>query len=208
MNIRQLIPLLLLLVTLTSVETVAHPGGTDDYGCHTCRTNCASHGLNRGQYHCHSGNGSTGSPQFNRHDKPTRLDVAHGRATVVDADTISIRNTTIRLHGIDAPESNQICRKDGKPWMCGNEAANRLDQLIQNRNITCQILDQDRYGRAIAKCQLGERDISAWLVANGWAVAYRRYSTQYIRQEQSAKAGELGVWGSEFEMPWDFRRRR
>lgn len=33
---------------------LAHPGRTDAYGCHTCRTNCAKWGLSTGEYHCHN----------------------------------------------------------------------------------------------------------------------------------------------------------
>ena len=32
-----------------------------------------------------------------------------GRATVIDGDTIEIHGTRIRLNGIDAPESSQLC---------------------------------------------------------------------------------------------------
>lgn len=38
----------------------AHPGRTDSSGCHTCKTNCPSYGLDYGEYHCHNGGGSTG----------------------------------------------------------------------------------------------------------------------------------------------------
>lgn len=34
-------------------EWVAHPGRTNRYGCHTCRTNCERWGLEYGEYHCH-----------------------------------------------------------------------------------------------------------------------------------------------------------
>jgi len=45
------ISLLLILFPFTSF---AHPGRTDSYGCHTCRTNCAKWGLSNGEYHCHN----------------------------------------------------------------------------------------------------------------------------------------------------------
>ena len=35
----------------------AHSGGTDKYGCHTCKTNCPKWGLKKGQYHCHKSKG-------------------------------------------------------------------------------------------------------------------------------------------------------
>ena len=44
-------------------------------------------------------------------------------ASVTDGDTIKIHGERIRLHGIDAPESRQICKVVGEPWMCGKHAA-------------------------------------------------------------------------------------
>ncbi len=49
---------------------------------------------------------------------PALADVA-GTASVIDGDTLEVHGQRIRLHGIDAPESRQLCRLDGKPWQCG-----------------------------------------------------------------------------------------
>ncbi len=49
-----------------------------------------------------------------------------GIASVIDGDTLEIHGQRIRLHGIDAPESRQLCFIDGKPWQCGKDAANAL----------------------------------------------------------------------------------
>ncbi len=63
---------------------------------------------------------------------PTLADVA-GVASVIDGDTIEVHGQRIRLHGIDAPESRQLCRLDGKPWQCGKDAANALADKIAHR---------------------------------------------------------------------------
>ncbi len=75
---------------------------------------------------------------------PALADVA-GTASVIDGDTIEVRGQRIRLHGIDAPESRQLCRLDGKPWQCGKDAANALAEKIARRPVTCEDLDRDRY---------------------------------------------------------------
>jgi endonuclease YncB( thermonuclease family) len=130
-----------------------------------------------------------------------------GRATVVDGDTLGIGGQKIRLHGIDAPESSQRCtRPNGKEWRCGQQAANALSEKIGHRNIRCEGQKRDRWGRLIAVCFLGEQDLNAWLVRRGWAVAYRRYSKDYITQEDRARRAKVGVWSGTFEMPWDWRK--
>ncbi len=82
---------------------------------------------------------------------PALADVA-GVALVIDGDTLEIHGQRIRFHGIDAPESRQLCRLDGKPWQCGKDAANALADKIARRLVTCEDLGRDRYKRIIGKC--------------------------------------------------------
>jgi endonuclease YncB( thermonuclease family) len=129
-----------------------------------------------------------------------------GRASVIDADTIDIRGERIRLHGIDAPESRQTCEADGETWRCGQQAALALADKIGTANVTCDDRGGDRYGRTIAVCRLGDLDLNGWLVAEGWALAYRHYSTDYVPQEDDARAASKGMWRGRFVPPWDWRR--
>src|SRR3954447_8651078 len=95
-----------------------------------------------------------------------------GNAIVVDGDTLEIRGTRIRLYGIDAPESGQLCRWTGKDYRCGWQAA-ALDDLIARRPVRCEERDVDRYGRTVAGCFVGSVSLNDELVKRGWAVAYR-----------------------------------
>lgn len=131
-----------------------------------------------------------------------------GRASVTDGDTIVIREHKIRLFGIDAVEGRQECTLNGKAWRCGQAAANALDQWIDSRNVTCSVTGTDRYQRKIARCYVGDKDMQAWLVAQGWAVAYRSYSQQYIPYENEARLAKRGIWASEFEKPADWRKAK
>ncbi|MCD9046751.1 thermonuclease family protein [Luteimonas sp. MHLX1A] len=130
-----------------------------------------------------------------------------GTASVVDGDTLRIRGTSIRLHGIDAPESDQHCtREDGRAWRCGQQAALALDDHIGRRTVSCEERDTDRYGRVVAECFVGGASLNRWMVRNGWAVAYRSFSTAYVPDERQAKAERLHIWSGTFVMPADHRR--
>ena len=131
-----------------------------------------------------------------------------GTATVIDGDTIEIHGIRIRLHAVDSIESRQRCfLPGGKTWNCGRDAAIALANKIGRAPVSCDVRDVDRYGRLVAVCRKGGEDLNGWLVASGWAVAYRRYGRDYIRQEDAARKANRGIWASDFMMPWDWRRR-
>ena len=132
-----------------------------------------------------------------------------GRASVVDGDTLAIRGRRIRLHGIDAPESGQICQDEmARPYRCGQRAALMLDRKIGRQNVYCSSRGSDRYGRTIAVCKVRGEDLNGWLVSSGWAVAYTRYSSTYVPQQSSARFSRRGIWSGSFELPEKWRRRR
>lgn len=129
-----------------------------------------------------------------------------GRSSVVDADTLEIHGTRIRLEGVDAPESSQRCGAAGQEWACGQQAALALSDWIGDKPVSCRVNGSDRYQRKLARCTMDGQDMQAWLVSNGWAMAYRRYSTDYVAAEEVAQAAKLGLWRGEFVMPWDWRK--
>jgi len=130
-----------------------------------------------------------------------------GKAKVVDGDTIHIQSNKIRLHGIDAPETKQTCKIDNEGWDCGKQSTIELKKLISNQKIECIINDIDRYNRYVAICTADEININQWMVRNGWAIAYRYYSKDYILDEKYAQDNELGIWKGEFVEPYRFRRQ-
>jgi len=137
---------------------------------------------------------------------PIRAQTITGRASVIDGDTIEIHGTRIRLFGIDAPESDQSCVVQGKTSRCGQIASGALANKLGSQVVNCQPKDRDQYDRIVAVCSVGEEDINAWMVAQGWALAYRYYSNDYISQEEQASKSKIGVWQGDFTAPWDWRR--
>lgn len=141
-------------------------------------------------------------------DKPKVSDHLTGRPSVIDGDTLDIRGTRVRLWGIDAPESAQLCQRDGQAWQCGRAAATALADWIGERTTICEQKDIDRYRRIVGRCVVGGTDVSAWLVENGWALAFRHYSLDYVTHEDRAKGMRSGIWASEFMPPWEWRAAR
>ena len=129
-----------------------------------------------------------------------------GVASVIDGDTIEIHGQRIRLFGIDAPESSQLCeRPTGARWRCGQQASFALADRIGRATVRCDPRDLDRYGRVVAVCFRGNEDLNRWMVANGWAVSVRRYSLDYVANEAAALRSGINIWSGDFDMPWDWR---
>ena len=129
-----------------------------------------------------------------------------GTALIVDGDTITISGTKIRLNGIDTPEKNQSCRKAGVTWRCGYEATETLRRWTHTKEVRCIGDEKDRYGRLIADCFVDGYNVNARLVYEGLALAYRKYSKQYVPEEDKARAAKRGMWAGEFVAPWDWRK--
>ena len=137
---------------------------------------------------------------------PAAAESLAGQASVIDGDTVEIHGQRIRLFGIDAVESRQRCSRGGKQWNCGQDSAFALADRIGRSAIDCRGVERDRYDRLVAVCFKGSEDLNRWMVEQGWAVAYRRYSMDYVKAEEAAKAAGRGLWSGSFEMPWDWRK--
>ena len=138
---------------------------------------------------------------------PAFADV-EGSARAIDGDTLDFSGQRVRLHGIDAPERNQICWVGGSEWLCGQASSRALKNLIESAVVRCSKIGRDRYGRIIGKCHSKGLDIGQTMVADGMALAYRKYSKDYVAAEIAAKAERIGIWKSKFTEPWHWRRGR
>lgn len=135
-----------------------------------------------------------------------------GQAHVLDGDTIDVHGRRIRLHGIDAPELRQECRRDAgrdaAPYACGVEAKAALERIIRGNMVLCRPRGRDAYGRILAACTARSTDIGREMVRQGWAVAYTRYSLAYLLEEVEARIANRALWAGDFEKPEDWRHRR
>ena len=122
-----------------------------------------------------------------------------GIPKIVDGDTVYINNYKIRLEGIDAPEIKQKCKKEKlkissiigytfyKDYDCGKYSKEKLAVKVNGSKIRCISSTKDRYKRYLAKCFKDGINLNQWMVRSGLAVAYRRYSKEYIPDEDFAR---------------------
>ena len=131
-----------------------------------------------------------------------------GVPKIRDADLIHIGNSRIRLSGIDAPSTDQLClNTKGERWTCGLAARDELIKHTANKSWTCHVSRTDRRGRQLARCQVNGEDIQKWLVRNGWALSFARHSHDYDADEAAAREAKAGMWQGAFIAPWDWRVR-
>ncbi|MEA3390348.1 thermonuclease family protein [Sphingopyxis indica] len=133
-----------------------------------------------------------------------------GRASVVDGDTFDLGRERVRILGIDAPEMDQSCADAaGRSWPCGQRAKAALRTWLGGASVRCIPAYRDQGGRPVARCAARGRDIGGWLVENGWALDYPRYSSgAYHTAEQGAHRRRAGVWAGTVTPPWEWRGSR
>ena len=130
-----------------------------------------------------------------------------GVPVITDGDTVKILNNKIRLHGIDAPEKNQTCVRNKKIYNCGIVATKALIKKISKNKVKClNQKNKDRYNRFIGVCFVKKDNLNKWMVRNGYAVAYKRYSKDYVLDEEFAKKNKIGLWSGTFLKPEKWRK--
>lgn len=155
---------------------------------------------------------------------PAFAERIEGVVRVIDGDTFDVGATRVRLHGVDAAEDDQTCVTGGAQWPCGEWVTGRARDLFEGRPAVCERVDTDRYGRAVARCAVdlatiaeakeGEGGVEAWadmgaeVVGRGLAVAFRRYSEDYVEAEALARAKAVGVFAGAMEEPAAYRAER
>ena len=140
-------------------------------------------------------------------ENPAAVDRMEGVARVSDGDTLDVGGVRVRLHGVDAFERGQVCDLPTGDWPCGSAATNAMKSRADGRHLVCEVRDTDRYGRKVSRCERDGVDVARALVDDGLALAYRRYSGDYVVAEETARARRAGAWAGSFDRPEQWRRR-
>jgi len=135
---------------------------------------------------------------------PAHADIS-GTPTVVAGDIMIVNGVRVHLHGIDAPEPNQVCVAKGRNYRCGTVAMTALMDLVAGTPVTCHLRDGKASSFAYATCEAGGFDLSSNMVHTGWALADRKSTDKYVMVENRAKKAKRGLWRGKFALPWDWR---
>jgi endonuclease YncB( thermonuclease family) len=135
----------------------------------------------------------------------------HGPQPVrlADGDSFSLGHERYRLYGIDAPELHQECTDaKGHAWPCGTRARGELRRIIGTHPVQCRTVSTDRYGRSIAVCHAGGRDLAEEMVRAGFATIIDRRGSDnpYGGAQAEARAEKRGMWAGSFDTPGEWRR--
>ena len=131
-----------------------------------------------------------------------------GIPRIVDGDTVQIGETKIRLQGIDAPETDQLCLDPkGNSWACGLASRDELIRHSAGQSWDCDLTGADRYSRSLGTCFIEGENVNAWMVRQGWALSFVRYSRAYGADEVAARNAHAGIWKGALIAPWDWRHR-
>jgi|TARA_B100001971_G_C18155633_1_gene518376 endonuclease YncB( thermonuclease family) len=132
---------------------------------------------------------------------------------IIDGDTIKIDGETIRFSGIDTPETNyyrkykQVCYLNDKKFYCGEYSKQKLIERVGKNSVTCKReKKKDQYGRTLAECFVNGESLSRYMVKNGFAFDFPKYSKKKFAEDQEyAKKNALGLWIMDFHYPWNWR---
>ncbi len=127
-----------------------------------------------------------------------------GRARVIDGDSIKLNGWEVRMKGIDAPEGQQTCEKNGRTWACGEAARKALASLISGNEVRCLYDEKDKHQRILGLCKARGVELNREMVRRGFAVSYGRFR----KEEQEAKAAKRGLWAGKFQRPKAWRSER
>ncbi len=109
------------------------------------------------------------------------------------AGLIEAMGHSLAIAGVEPVDPYETCDFDGKSWPCGARARTAFRAWLRGRAVTCAVPPEPDRAVISASCQLGERDVGAWLVENGWARAAA--DGLYANAGEKARSANKGIFG-------------
>lgn len=147
--------------------------------------------------------------QKDRVEQIASLRLVDPKPKIVDGDTVDVSGTRVRIIGIDAPDEDRAALKavsavalkalvarDG-----GLECARGLYDFTLAKGGGCGS-SATSFGRLNLSCRFktNKASVAATMVAQGYAVDYRRYSGgAHVKLMQNAARQRLGLWGHDYD---------
>lgn len=135
---------------------------------------------------------------------------------VTDGDTIKVSGDgskiTIRLVGIDAPETSKKKNEPGQPF--SQKSTKYLAGLVLNKTVDVKSYGTGRYGRTLGVVFVNGIDVNLEMVKAGLAEVYRGPPAKglnlepYWKAEKEARDVGRGMWslGDQYVSPREWRR--
>jgi endonuclease YncB( thermonuclease family) len=135
---------------------------------------------------------------------------------VTDGDTVKVAGNdekmTIRLVGIDAPETSKKKNEPGQPF--SQKSTKHLAGLVLNKSVEIKSYGTDRYGRTLGVIFVGEKNVNLEMIKAGLAEVYRGQPAKgldlkpYWDAESGAKKAGIGMWslGDKYISAKEWRR--
>lgn len=124
-----------------------------------------------------------------------------GSALVMDGDTVTVDGQDISLYGVNAPSIVQSCGIDDGMWQCGWDAANRLEEIIAGRTVTCTDVVENEDGHMVGRCSVEGEDLAGAMIDEGLAVADPETGADYQARAMAASDAKVGMWSGPFIDP-------
>ncbi len=130
-----------------------------------------------------------------------------GKAWVTDGDGLRVSGHRVRFSGLDAPELDQWAKhRDGTWFKHGKRVKRALIRAVGGRHVEVSVEGIDRHGRLLGCVTCDGKDVGAWLVRNGHAIA--AYGDRYKGVEQEARREGRGLWGHDVAFDPRYWRHR
>jgi endonuclease YncB( thermonuclease family) len=116
------------------------------------------------------------------------------RPLALSAGTLSFGGRDLVLEGITPTPADLFCTgADGADWPCGMVARTAFRNFLRGRALNCDVETTEWEGTAVTTCLMGDTDVAAWLVENGWAEP--EPGSSYAALAKDARDGARGLYG-------------